>query len=101
MFHLEWVDVYLAARVWMRQVSASGHVSLNDHLYHVSRAHAHQRLAVRFNPSQRSFRFSTADGQAVAELPAVGLSQADLIGYAQPSRLSHAPWQLPLPLPGV
>jgi transposase-like protein len=101
LFHLEWVDAYLAARVWMRQVSASGHVSLSDHLYHVSRAHAHQRLAVRFNPSQRSFCFSTVDGQAVAELPMVGLSQADLIGYAQPSLPSQAPWQLPLPLPGV
>lgn len=101
LFHLEWVDAYLAARVWMRQVSASGHVSLGDHLYHVSRAHAHQRLAVRFSPSQRTFCFSTTDGHPVAELPTVGLSQADLIGYAQPSLPSHTPWQLPLPLQGV
>jgi len=101
LFHLEWVDAYLGARVWIRQVNASGHVSLGDHLYHVSRAHAHQSLSVRFNPSQRTFCFSTTDGQCVAELPTVGLSQADLIGYAQPTIPSDTPWQLPLPIQGV
>jgi len=101
LFHLEWVDAYLAARVWTRQVNASGHVSLGDHLYLVSRAHAHQRVSVCFEPATRTLKFATLAGECLAHLPLVGASQADLIGYPQPTRLREAPWQLPLPLRGV
>ena len=101
LFHLEWVDAYLATRVWTRQVNASGHVSLGDHLYLVSRAHAHQRLSVCFEPEARTLRFSTTAGECLAHLPIVGVSQADLIGYPQPLRPADSPWQLPLPLRGV
>ena len=101
MFHLEWVDAYLAARVWTRQVNASGHVSLGDHLYLVSRAQAHQRVSVCFEPDARTLRFSTLAGDCLAHLPLVGANPADLIGYPQPTHLSEPPWQLPLPLRGV
>ncbi len=101
LFDLNRVDAYLATRVWTRQVSASGNVSLGNCFYQVGRQFAHQRVSIRFTPNQRTFCFQTAAGLPIAELPAEGLSKASLIGWEP---LTHSPspgWQLPLPLVGV
>jgi transposase InsO family protein len=101
LFDLQRVDQYLASQVWIRQISQSGSVSLADHLYYLGRALPQQKVAVRFNPVQRSFSFQAVDGRLLAELPSVGLTQADLIGYARPSKPPAVSWQLPLPFVGV
>lgn len=101
LFDLDRVDAYLAARVWTRQISASGGVSIGHHLYYVGREYLKQSVAVRFIPETRTFRFELPNGTQVAELPAIGLNQEDLIGYLPVEAVCPTPWQIPLPLVGV
>ena len=101
LFDLDRVDAYLATRVWTRQVSASGNVSLGNYFYQIGRQAARQRVTIRFNPSQRTFCFQTAEGRLLAELPAEGLDKAGLIGFPSPTTSPIESWQLPLPLEGV
>lgn len=95
------MDAYLASCIWTRKVSATGNVSIGGHLYHVRRTHLEGTVSVRFIPQTRSFRFQSADGTLVAELPAVGLDKADLIGYMPIEEALAVAFQLPLPLEGV
>lgn len=99
-FDLQRVDAFLARQVWTRQISASGNVGLGNHLYYLGRSHLQQTVSVQFLPARRTFRFQTADGSLISERPAVGLEQADLIGF-QPIMSITVPFQLPLPLLGV
>lgn len=101
LFDLKRVDLYLSTRVWTRQVSTSGNVSLGNYFYQVGRQYAHQRVSIRFAPNQRTFCFQTAEGLPLAELPSEGLSTADLIGWEPLSNSPSPGWQLPLPLLGV
>lgn len=101
LFDMERVDAYLASRVWTRKVSASGNVSIGGHLYYVGRAHLEETVSVRFIRETRAFRFQLTDGTLVAELPAVGLDKADLIGYVPIEEALPVVFQLPLPLEGV
>lgn len=101
LFDLARVDAYLAARVWTRQISASGNVSIGNHLYYVGRTHLNQPVSVRFVPATRSFCFQLADGTPVAERLAVGFDKVDLIGYMPMEEAISITLQLSLPLVGV
>lgn len=101
LFDLTRVDAYLAERVWSRKVSATGGVSIGNHLYYVERAYAGQMVAVRFQAASRKFVFVAADGRLLAEAPAIGLDKVDLIGYMPVELAITQPWQLPLPWLGV
>lgn len=101
LFDMARVEAYLAARVWTRQISASGNVGIGHHVYYVGRAHPNQTVSVRFLPATRTFRFQLADGTRVAEQPAVGLDKVDLIGFMPLEEAFPLAWQLPLPLQGV
>ena len=98
---MERVERYLASRVWIRQVTDSGGVSIGNHLYSVGRGYAGQTVAVHYCPETHAFGFDLPDGSLAAELPARELTQADLIGYVPLAGLLAQPFQLPLPLDGV
>lgn len=51
LWQLQRVYDYLATGCWQRKVDASGRISLYNHNYTVSRAHAKQLLWVRFDPA--------------------------------------------------
>ena len=55
----------------------------------------------RSGPATRTFRFELTDGTCVADMPARGLDQADLIGYLPPTEIGPLIFQLPLPLAGA
>ncbi len=101
LFDLTRVDAFLAQQVWTRQISETGTVCLGHHYYYVGRHFLHQTVAVRFQPRARTFRFELPDGTLVNELPALGLSPADLIGYMPLTEVTPVIFQLPLPLQGV
>lgn len=100
LFDLARVDAFLAQFVWTRLVNDSGCAALGNHLYYVGRALRGQTVAARFLPDTRAFCFQLPDGQVVRCQPAVGLDQADLIGFI-PLEVSTTYFQLPLPLCGV
>lgn len=96
---MERVDAYLAQRVWKRKVSENGTVSVASENYSVGREHAGQTVAVTFQSDTRSFRFESADGELLDELPAIGLDEADLIRRQPASEKEPSltePFQLPL-----
>ena len=101
LFDMARVDAYLSSHLWTRKVSATGNVSVGGHLYYVGRTHLEETVSVRFIAETRSFRFEAADGALVAELPAVGLDKADLIGCVPLEEALPVAFQLPLPLEGV
>jgi hypothetical protein len=89
-FDMSRVDAYLASYVWQRQVSDSGLVGLGNQHYRLGCRWAKQKIAARFIVGTRTFRFETSAGQFITELPARGLSKADLIG-CQPLALIPPP----------
>jgi transposase InsO family protein len=98
-FRMERVDAYLAQQVWKRKVSENGTVSVASENYSVGREHAGQTVAVTFQADNRCFRFESADGELLDELPAIGLDKTDLIRHqpAQEEKPSLTePFQLPL-----
>jgi hypothetical protein len=101
LFDLARVDAYLARQVWTRHASETGMVSLGGHHYYLGRAHHDQTVSVRFMPGTRTFRFESAHGACLNELPAHGLDKADLIGRIPVDQVLPGVWQLPLPLEGV
>ena len=101
LFDLTRVDAYLASQVWTRQISATGNVSVGHHVYYVGRTHLNESVSVRFIPETRAFRFQLTDGSVLRELPALGLDQADLIGYMPIEVALPVAFQFPLPLVGV
>lgn len=101
MFHMEWVDEFLADQTWTRQVTENGQLHLNGDLYYVGNCYRNQTVSIRFNPKNRRFIFRTQEGQFIAELPGCKLDKADIIGYAPMNLEPVACFQLPLPLQGV
>ncbi len=101
LFDLDRIDTFLASHVWIRTVSATGRVSVGGHYYYVGRRHLNAPVSVRFIPQRRTFRFQLEDGTLVADLSAVGLDKANLIGYIPTDLVCPALFQLPLPLTGV
>jgi hypothetical protein len=86
-FDMRRVDTYLAAPVWQRHVSDSGLVSLGNQHYRVGSRWRQQKIAVRFMPATRTFRFESRAGQFITERPVRGLSKADLIGCQPLARI--------------
>jgi transposase InsO family protein len=100
-FDLTRVDAFLARQVWIRHVGEQGQVGIGADHYYLGRDHAFQTVTVRFQPGTRTFRFEAADGTHLATMPARGLDQADLIGYAPLAEHGPIIFQFPLPLVGV
>ena len=101
LFDLKRVDAFLAQQVWIRHVGEQGQVGVGADHYYLGRAHAFQTVTVRFQPGTRTFRFDLADGTHLADMPARGLDQADLIGYAPLTEGGPLIFQFPWPLVGV
>jgi transposase InsO family protein len=101
LFDLSRVDAFLAQQVWTRHVGEQGQVGIGSNHYYLGRDHAFQTVTVRFQPGPRTFRFEAADGAHLATMPARGLDQADLIGYAPLTEHGPLIFQFPLPLVGV
>lgn len=101
LFDLQRVDTFLAQQVWTRHVGEQGQVGIGSDHYYLGRDHAFQTVTVRFQSSTRTFRFEAADGTHLATMPARGLDQADLIGYAPFTEHGPLIFQFPLPLVGV
>jgi hypothetical protein len=72
----------------------------SDH-YYLGRDYAFQTVTVRFQPVPRTFRFESAAGTHLADMPARGLDQADLMGYLPSTESGPLIFQFPLPLVGV
>jgi hypothetical protein len=101
LFERERVGAFLAPFVWRRKVSSPGTISLGHQVYRVSRTHVGQEVTIRFQPVTWRFQF-TIDQTVVADLPARGLSWADLLGVSVAANQAPAhPFQFALPLQGV
>lgn len=100
-FDMQLVDQYLSQRVWTRKVAGKGVVSFGAHHYYVGSAYVGQSISGQFIPETRAFRFQTADGALIRELPAKGLDKSDLLGYIPVQEALPIGYQFPLPLLGV
>lgn len=101
-FDLARVGAFLAQPIWRRKVSAPGTISLGHQVYGVGPAHVGEELTIRFEPETWSFHFTASDNALIANLPAQGLSWADLLGPAVAASQAPAqPYQFALPLEGV
>ncbi len=101
LFDLNRVDTFLAQQVWIRHVGEQGQVGVGSDHYYLGRDHAFQTVTVRFLPATRTFRFESADGTHLADIPARGLDAADLIGDMPLTESRPLIFQFPLPLVGV
>ena len=97
LFHMEWVDAFLAQQTWTRQVTENGQVSLNHCLYYLGKAYRNQRVSITFHPKDRTFHFRTQDGTFIKALPAQKLDKADIIGRVPADLKPALLFQLPLP----
>jgi transposase InsO family protein len=79
LFALERVDAYLAQFRWQRRADRVGKVSLGRTDYYLGRAHKGLVLDVTFDPSDRSFVFTTPDGAISLRRPALGLDTEDML----------------------
>jgi transposase InsO family protein len=79
-FNLARVDQYLARRHWVRKVDRNGRLLLGDQHYSLGRVYKGQRVAIRYLPEARAFRFETEQGHEIQTLPAKGLEIGDLTG---------------------
>src|SRR5512139_1589227 len=76
LFDLNRVDAFLAQQIWIRHVGEQGQRGVGATHYYRGRMHAFQTVTVRFQPLARVFRFESADGTPLAEMPARELDQA-------------------------
>jgi transposase-like protein len=100
-FDMRRVDQYLSQYVWVRQVTGNGVVSFGAQHYYVGRAYIGQRISGQFIPETRSFRFQTADGTLIRELPAKRLDKGDILGFIPVEETLPVGYQFPLPFVGV
>lgn len=100
-FDLNRVDAYLAQSVWIRTVTTNGQVYLGNQRYNLGRSYRGQKVAVRFQPASHTFRFESADGTVLKELPAIGLAKEDIFGFLPANLALPAGFQFCLPLLGV
>lgn len=93
------VDAFLAQQAWQRRVGATGQITLGGRRqrYAVGRAYAGQTIWVGFDPEDRHFVFYAAamPHLELGRRPARGLSQAELLGFDDPTSYAW-PQQLPL-----
>lgn len=97
LFHMEWVDDYLAQQTWTRQANDNSQVSLNHCVYYLGKDYRNQTVSITFNPHNRHFVFCTQDGDFIKELPVQKLDKADIIGRIPVTLMPSEPIQLPLP----
>ena len=100
-FDMPRVDQYLSQKVWVRQVTGNGVVSFGAQHYYVGRAYIGQPISGQFIPETRAFRFQTAEGNFIRELPARHLEKGDLLGFIPAEAALPVGYQFPLPLVGV
>jgi transposase InsO family protein len=100
-FDLQRVDTFLAKFVWTRKVARNGAVHIAGISYLLSAAYKSKLVSVRFLPASRSFRFESADGSFIKDLPAQGLEKEHLIGLIPVNIPLPVGFQFPLPLQGV
>ncbi|GAB4485760.1 MAG: hypothetical protein OHK0031_09840 [Anaerolineales bacterium] len=98
LFDLQRAYQFVSAYTAIRQVAKNGAVSLLDHSYSIGAQHAGQTVTAQFIPEQGVFRFRTAQGEFIRDLPARGLSKEDILGFAPASTPLSEPFQLPLPV---
>ena len=101
LFDMKRVEQFLSAKVWVRKVTGNGVVSFGNHHYYVGRAFIGQSVSGQFIPETRVFRICAADGTFLRDLPAIGLTKTDLIGFIPADRTLPIGFQFPLLLIGV
>ncbi|GAB4504834.1 MAG: hypothetical protein Fur0043_18280 [Anaerolineales bacterium] len=99
LFDLQRAYPFVSAYTAIRQAAKNGAVCLLDHQYSVGARYAGQTVTAQFVPEQGVFRFRTAQGEFIRDLPARGLSKEDILGFAPASTPLSKPFQLPLPIP--
>ena len=78
LFSLKQVDQYLTQFRWQRRADQVGKVSLADQDYYLGRAHHGRVFDVVFDAAERSFVFTTPDGQVQVRHRALGLDAEHL-----------------------
>ena len=100
-FDLNRVDAYLAQFIWIRTVSTNGQAYLGNQRYGLGRTYRGQKVSIRFLLPSRAFRFESADGIVLKELPAIGLAKEDIHGFLPANLALPVGFQFYLPLLGV
>lgn len=99
LFDLARAYQFVSAYTAVRHVAKNGAVCLLDRQYSVGAKYAGQTVTAQFIPEQVVFRFRTAQGEFIRDLPARGLSKEDILGFAPLPIPTPKPFQLPLPTP--
>ena len=98
LFDLAHVDRFLAQFIWSYQVSKVGQFRIANHTYSVGKAHAGQRVDVRFDHHDRHFVFREGQsGKTIKRCPAKGLDVATITGLDAPPVQPSGPIQLSFP----
>jgi len=98
LFDLARVERFLARFTWSYKVSKVGQVRVANHTYLVGKAHAGQRVDVRFDPQDRHFVFCEGQsGQPIKRCPAKGLDVAAITGLDALTIQPNEPIQLSFP----
>lgn len=98
LFDLARVDHFLAQFGWSYKVSRVGQVRIAQHTYSVGKAHAGQRIDVRFDPHDRHFVFREGQsGKTIKRCPAKGLDAITITGLDAPAIPASEPIQLSFP----
>jgi hypothetical protein len=98
LFDLARVDRFLAQFTWSYQVSKVGQFRIANHTYSVGKAHAGQRVDVRFDPHDRHFVFREGQsGKTIKRCPAKGPDVATITGLDAPPVQPSGPIQLSFP----
>lgn len=100
-FDLNRVDAYLAQFIWIRTVSNNGQVYLGNHRYNLGRTHCGKSVSIRYLPAAHVFRFESAEGTLLKELPVIGLAKEDILGFMPANLTLPVGFQFSLPLLGV
>jgi transposase InsO family protein len=91
LFSLQRVDQYLTQFRWQRRADQVGKVSLADQDYYLGRAQQGRVFDVVFDAAERTFVFTTPDGQVEVRHPALGLKVEDLTDISgHPRRPLHS-----------
>jgi len=98
LFDLDRVDRFLAHFTWSYRVSKVGQFRIANHTYSVGKAHAGQRVDVRFDSHDRHFVFCEGQsGKTIKRCPAKGLDVATITGLDAPAIQPNEPIQLSFP----
>lgn len=78
MFNLDLVHQYLSLGKWYRRVASSKTIHLGGKVYYLSEAIPKTELEIIFDPEQKKFQCSNADGQIIGWVEPKGLSFKEL-----------------------